>query len=170
MLDPALAAHTAQFAEIIRHFIRLKPRLKTVQPEDEEARRIIARLMASHPQGAAASSADFNLLYNVCVIFSQDPEPLTMGELSQALGVPLSTATRIVDWLVRNGYVERLADPGDRRVVRVALTETGQAMYQAGNEFIGRQAEAVLRRFTAAERADLVRLLDKLAQALEVET
>ncbi len=170
MPDAMLAAHTAQFAEIIRHFIRLRPHLKTVLPEDEEAVRLIAHLMESHPQGAVANSTDFDLLYSVCVICSEHRGPIAMGELSQALDVPLSTATRLVDWLVKSGYVARLADPGDRRVVRIALTETGQALHQAGNVLIKKQAEVLLRRFTTAEREELIRLLDKLAQALDDET
>lgn len=167
MPDSTFSTHTAQFVEIIRHFICLKSRLKTMMPEDEQAARIMARLRKSHPQGAAASSTDFDLLYNVGVIFSRHPEPLTMGELSQTLDVPLSTATRIVDWLVKNDFVARLSDPQDRRIVRVTLTDTGQSMYQAGNEMIRKRAEILLRPFTPTERENLVALLDKLVQALE---
>jgi len=41
-----------------------------------------------------------------------------MGELSKALDVPLSTATRIAD-CGQERYAERSPDPKDRRVVRV---------------------------------------------------
>jgi len=44
--------------------------------------------------------------------------------------VPFSTATRMVDWFVDNGYAQRLPDPEDRRVVRVALTDSGRELYQ----------------------------------------
>lgn len=36
------------------------------------------------------------------------------------------TVTSVVDTLVRDGYVERRRDPGDRRVVRLYLTEPGR--------------------------------------------
>jgi len=36
------------------------------------------------------------------------------------------TVTSVVDTLVRDGYVERRRDPGDRRVVRLHLTEVGR--------------------------------------------
>ena len=165
-----LPSHTTQFVEIIRHFIRLKSRLKTKLPDDAKTARVIAQLKKSHPQGAAASSADFDLLYNVGVIFSQHQEPITMGELSQTLAVPLSTATRIVDWLVKNDYVERRSDPEDRRIVRVTLTKTGQAIYQAGNELMRKRAELLLRPFTSSECENLMALLNKLIRALEDET
>ena len=36
------------------------------------------------------------------------------------------TVTSVVDTLVRDGYVERRRDPGDRRVVRLYLTDQGR--------------------------------------------
>jgi DNA-binding PadR family transcriptional regulator len=42
---------------------------------------------------------------------------------------PFSTATRTTDWLLNNGYVQRLTDPNDRRlVVCVELTEAGKEL------------------------------------------
>jgi DNA-binding MarR family transcriptional regulator len=167
--DPSLSIHTAQLAEIIRHCIRLKSRFRSVLPGDDEFNDIVARLVGSHPQGKAASTADFGLLFHVCIVLSGNKEAISMGELSQALDVPLSTATRIVDWLVKNDYVERLSDPRDRRVVRVTLTPTGRAMYQAGDKFIQSRVEALLQPFTVAEREDLVMLANKLIRAFENE-
>ena len=169
MPDPSFTVHTAQFTEIVRHFIRLKPRLKATLPEDENLARVKAHLEEAHLGGRAGSIADYDLLLNIGVILSRQQEPMTMGELSQALDVPLSTATRIVDWLVKNDYAKRLSDPDDRRIVRVALTETGQAMYRAANEFIQKRVERLLRPFTPEERENLVMLLRKLVKALEEE-
>ncbi len=56
---------------------------------------------------------------------------LRMRALSDMLGVNLSTMTGIVDRLIERGLVERRADPEDRRIVLVQLTE-------AGREEIGR--------------------------------
>jgi DNA-binding MarR family transcriptional regulator len=53
---------------------------------------------------------------------------LTMNALSQTIGVAGSTATRMVDQLVRKDLVARRNDPDDRRVVRVALTQRGQEL------------------------------------------
>jgi DNA-binding MarR family transcriptional regulator len=90
-----------------------------------------------------------------------------MGDLSRALNVPLSSATRVVDLLVKSSCVERLADPDDRRVVRVALTETGAAISRAVNSAIQRRAERMLRPFTPPERETLIVLLRKLVAGLE---
>ncbi|MBI3360084.1 MAG: MarR family transcriptional regulator [Chloroflexi bacterium] len=165
MPELSLTLHVSQITEIVRLFIRLKPRLKTMLPE--ELAREKARMDGLHPQGKAEGVADYALLYNVGVILSRQPESLTMGELSKALDVPLSTATRMVDWLVTGGYVKRLSDPEDRRIVRVALTETGREAYRTGDEFVRQRVEQLLRRFTPEERENLLVLLRKLVAAIE---
>jgi len=52
----------------------------------------------------------------------------TMGELAEGLKISTASATDIVQPLVELGYVKRSRDPGDRRVVRVSLTEEAQAL------------------------------------------
>ncbi len=50
---------------------------------------------------------------------------LPMKELSRKLGVAVSTMTRIIDVMVRNGLVKRKINPKDRRSVLVELTTKG---------------------------------------------
>lgn len=51
---------------------------------------------------------------------------VTMNELSERMNLDTSTMTRVVDTLVRNGYVTRHRSGEDRRVMIVSLTETGR--------------------------------------------
>ena len=51
---------------------------------------------------------------------------IRMRELARGLGGSLSNATVLVNRLVDQGLVERLADPQDRRVVLVRATEDGR--------------------------------------------
>jgi DNA-binding MarR family transcriptional regulator len=53
---------------------------------------------------------------------------MTMNELSVELGLSSSTMTRNVDILVRRGYLERVRDDNDRRLVFVQLTEPGKEL------------------------------------------
>ena len=161
MADPTLATHIDQAAAIVRDLVRLKPRLKLGLPPD------LARAQAQ--LDALRSAGDHNTLLQVGVALSSQQEPLSMGELSKALDVPLSTATRIADWWVKNGYAERSPDPKDRRVVRVALTKSGRDLLKAVNKLMRQRVEQVLRRFTPDERETLVVLLRKLVASLENE-
>ncbi len=109
--------NVAEFASLLRRLRRLKPFQKMILPEG--LAEVRTRLDETHPGGVAGSAADMELVYTVAVALTHQPEPVSMGELSRILNVPLSTATRIMDWLVKSGYAERLPDPQDRRVVRV---------------------------------------------------
>lgn len=59
-----------------------------------------------------------------------DSRPLPMSELSQRLGIAQSTATRVVENLVRDGLLERTRDEDDRRVVLIGLTGAGREIAQ----------------------------------------
>jgi len=64
-----------------------------------------------------------------CTLLACDgKERLTMNELSDELRLSSSTMTRNVDVLVRRGYLERVGDDVDRRLVFVRLTELGKEL------------------------------------------
>ena len=90
-----------------------------------------------------------------------------MGEFSNALSVPLSTATRIADWLVDNGYIQRLPDSDDRRVVRVALTDTGKGLFRAIDRYIRERMQQILSSLTVEERSILLTLVSKVVSGLK---
>jgi len=110
---------------------------------------------------------DRDVLYSISFVFSRQSEPITMGDLSRILGVPFSSATRMADWLVNNGYFQRLTDPDDRRVVRVELTEVGKEICRAMSDLLLERAEQFLHNFSVEERKELGRLLGKLVDNLE---
>ena len=53
----------------------------------------------------------------------------TQHDLARAVGIEGPTLTRHVDSLERDGLVTRRRDTGDRRAVRVELTEAGEALH-----------------------------------------
>ena len=91
--------------------------------------------------------------------------PLSVGEVADAVGVDQPRASRLVQQAVQMGLVQREADPDDARRTRVALTDAGTGLLRG---FRGERREAIdtaLATFTDGERADLARLLGKLADA-----
>jgi len=91
----------------------------------------------------------------------------TMGEVSQALSVPLSTATRVANWWVDNGYAQRLPDPDDRRVVRLTLTDHGLQFLDIIEKHMEETAEKILSCLTPEEKGILVTLSAKVASNLK---
>lgn len=91
--------------------------------------------------------------------------PLTVGEIADAVGVDQPRASRLVQQAVEAGLVRREADPDDARRTRVAATDAGRAIVRG---FRGERRDAIdsaLGGFTDTERAELARLLTKLADA-----
>src|SRR5262245_16025581 len=84
--------------------------------------RLLARLDAELQADHAISLPD----YEVLVHLSEAPaRQLRMAELADRLLLSPSGLTRRLDGLVRDGLVERLACPSDRRGSLAALTQTG---------------------------------------------
>ena len=110
---------------------------------------------------------DRDVFFTIGFVFSRQSMPLTMGDLSRILGVPFSTATRTVDWLVNNSYMQRLPDPEDRRVVRIELTAAGKELSGAMNDLLLESTEQLLHDFSLEERKEFGRLLGKLVDKLE---
>ena len=48
-----------------------------------------------------------------------------MTQLADSVNMPMSTATGVVSRLTKKGYVERLSDASNRRIVTVRLTQKG---------------------------------------------
>lgn len=53
---------------------------------------------------------------------------LSISQISEQMTDPRADVTRLLDRLVRDGFVEREPDEADRRVVRSHLTEKGAAL------------------------------------------
>jgi DNA-binding MarR family transcriptional regulator len=64
-------------------------------------------------------------IYNV-MKFVKREGPISMSAIAQALYYSKQNLTHIVDQLVKDGYVERIPQPSDRRVLNIAITDRGR--------------------------------------------
>jgi len=108
---------------------------------------------------------NYNLFYRISFNLSRVTN-MTMSELSHTLSVPFSTATRMVDWFVDNGYAQRLPDPEDRRVVRVALTDSGRELNQTIERYMVQHFRLMLSPLTVKEQNILLTIMEKVLSAL----
>lgn len=87
---------------------------------------------------------------------------LTIGELSNKIGLAFSTTTDLVDRMEKNKLVKRVRDEADRRVVRVRVLEEGISII---NEVIEKRQVylgEVFETFSAEETSQLNKLLSDL--------
>jgi DNA-binding MarR family transcriptional regulator len=151
--------------KLLQRIIHLRNNFKLIMPENIAA--IRKQIHESNLSGKGPEMNDASLFYTVGNILSRNKGPISMGKLSRDLDVPLSTATRTMDWLVNNGYAQRLADPKDRRIVRVELTEMGMEIYQAISTFMLEKVEQALNPLTLPERDIFITLLNKVLKGFE---
>ena len=74
------------------------------------------------------------VLYFISRHTQSDGAGLMISEISKMLNLTSPTITQHINSLEAQGLVERLADPGDRRVVRIRLTEEGNHFFQRMEE------------------------------------
>lgn len=149
-----------QFISLVQRFICLRPRL--IRAEH------IVRFKQKMDglKGKGAGPEDHSILFRVLILLAQSETPLTMSALSTELNVPMSTATRIVDWLVRGDMVERIRDANDRRVVRVGMSNNGRELYKTVMVYNKQRIAKLLKDFSAEEQQQLLNLMSKLFDSL----
>jgi MarR family 2-MHQ and catechol resistance regulon transcriptional repressor len=93
--------------------------------------------------------------------------PSRSQALAEALRLDKSTTTRVVDALVRKGYVERLPDPEDARAVSLRITREGRKLYEKINGELIEQQFDLLRDLDPRVRAGATELIQRLARAAQ---
>jgi len=156
--------YSSQITAVVHGFMQVWNRFESTL--SNELSQIQDSLLGMHPQRENQQNTNYELFYRACSSIYPEGN-ITMGEFSNALSVPLSTATRIADWLVDHGYIQRLADTDDRRVVRVALTNMGKELFQAIDRFIRQRMQQILSSLTAEERTSLLTLISKVVYGLK---
>jgi len=86
----------------------------------------------------------------------------SMGELCKIAHVKMPSMTEVVDRLVAEGFVERIRDTDDRRVVKVQLTDNGKKAH--GTILQSRETE-LMNIFGCLDEKDRARLLKSLRSA-----
>ena len=87
------------------------------------------------------------------------------ARLAERLAVAKPTLTAIADGLVAAGYARRETEPGDRRVVRLCLTESGHAAVERADAAYGQWLDQVLAQASAPEA--VLNALDGLNEAMD---
>jgi MarR family transcriptional regulator, 2-MHQ and catechol-resistance regulon repressor len=104
--------------------------------------------------------------FEVLVRLTRAPEGhLRLTDLAGSLMLSSSGTTRLVDRIEAAGLIERVACPGDRRVVHVGLTEQGEELLEAATPVHRRGIERQLGRLSTGELTDLCEALRRLTPA-----
>ena len=98
-----------------------------------------------------------------CVFRFIRDEGMRLTELAGLAGITKQSAGEMVDDLVNRGYVERVADPADRRAKLICLTERGKEAQAVGFELFAKVEERWADRYGTKSFAQLRQLLEEIA-------
>ena len=96
--------------------------------------------------------------------------PQRMKDISDYLMRGMPSATSMIDRLVKKGYVERVTDPSDRRVVLCRITEPGREMLDRFSRTGAVQFEAIAEAISDDEQNKIALALDILVDAMASQT
>jgi len=146
---------------LVQDFLQFLMKAQTMLPQ--ELTQLQKQLDELYPKHQPA--VKYDLFYRISRNLYRKSS-MTMGELSNALLIPISTATGMVDLLVNSGYAQRVSDPEDRRVVRVALTDSGRELHQTIENHLGQQIQRILSYLTEKEQNTFLAIIPKMLSAL----
>jgi DNA-binding MarR family transcriptional regulator len=93
--------------------------------------------------------------------------PLRLSALAERLFLDKSTTSRVVNTLVRKGYVEQRADATDGRAMLINATRQGQRLCARITTDLVDQQKQLLGDLAPEVRAGVVQVIQRLAQAAD---
>ena len=130
--------------------------------ELEEVGALAESLVASVARRHGLSHAALNAL----AIIEGNGAPIPAGAVGAQMHITTGTMTSVLDTLERNGYIERLSDPEDRRRVLVDVTPSAQALLDNLLPEVVQATTAALAGFSTKELDDFLDTLGRVRQAI----
>lgn len=87
----------------------------------------------------------------------------TLSEVAAFLGVSNAAVSKAVDRLVRRGLLSRATSYGDRRAVRLALTDEGESLLEKYEQATADTLDQVFGQFEPEKLRSATELLDRLS-------
>jgi DNA-binding MarR family transcriptional regulator len=88
--------------------------------------------------------------------------PLSMSELGKRQYISKPYMTILVDQLIQDGYVQRIPDAGDRRVINIAITAEGKRHLKQAASRYKETIKNMLSELDSQDLEDLCQSLEKL--------
>ena len=119
-----------------------------------DSARLLRRNFERRAHETGITRAQWSVLANL-----QRQEGLNQVQLADILDIEPITLARLLDRLESAGWVERRADPNDRRMRRLYLTDTARPLMSQFRRLADESIGVALAGFSDGERAQLLDLL-----------
>ncbi|TBR15005.1 MarR family transcriptional regulator [bacterium] len=94
---------------------------------------------------------------------------IKMTDLARFMNVTTAATTGIADRLVKSGYILRLSDPSDRRIIKIKITPKGSELVNKVHRQRRKTVMDIFSKISESDRQDYLRILAKVKEELHKE-
>ncbi|MFC1709557.1 MarR family winged helix-turn-helix transcriptional regulator [Candidatus Omnitrophota bacterium] len=142
--------------------------MASIDKEAKEFSALHARMITGI-KGSFLPSEDVTPQQMITILTISELKSCKVSVISKRMGVSPPVVTGLVDRLVANGYVARMRDSKDRRIVFVRLTKKGNTYVGKFKRAIQKKWKQILVHLTDEERTAYIKIMKKLMQVFEQE-
>jgi DNA-binding MarR family transcriptional regulator len=149
------------------------PRHRLLPPHHPSRADLLARLHLAGREGSTATVMFHTTLAATQGLSATETKaldvldregPLTAGDLAARTALAPPSVTGLIDRLERKGFARRVADPDDRRRVRVERSPEGLAALAPLFADFGAQVDALYAEFTDEELQTILRFMTEITR------
>ena len=132
----------------------------------------LGRAMGMHSvmfHNAVAEQLGLNITDHKCLDYILQKNGVTAGEIARVTGPTTGAVTGVIDRLVRAGFVQRQADPGDRRKVIVVPLPGRLPEICRLFEGLGHNMGRMMSRYSARESAVIIDFMKRAGEIMRQE-
>lgn len=153
-----MSQHLAPPLELFKSMDRLRKAWQDITPAPDISKSLYSVLMViSHAHLACVHGVEVKVVDD-CV---------SLTDLSLMLRQSLPVVSQRTRTLENLGYVYRVANPADRRVSRIGLTDSGKALVERAHVSLNSKLSGALHCYGDENVAALITMLDRLSGVLE---
>jgi DNA-binding MarR family transcriptional regulator len=108
----------------------------------------------------------FSMLRVEAIHLIEKEEP-TMKRVAEYLHIKAPSATSLIDGLVQVGYIKRVADSKDRRMVQLKITDKGKEYLKDGMRQMSEKIKEVLLKLKKDQIDNFIKIMEDINEAYE---
>lgn len=141
--------------------------IKTKKKIPLESRTIIHFMLVKNKINEATANAlrpfevseqQFNVLR---ILRGQKGKPANLSTLNERMITKMSNTTRLVDKLIKKGFVNRIICPTNRRKVEISITTEGEKVLNQMDKAMKKMEKSILKNISQTELEQLNELFNK---------
>ncbi len=126
----------------------------------------LPRLQLIRGAEADLTQREYDLLVMLAINLERDIQALSVTDLSNLLKITPAGVTHLLNPLEDLGYIARLSDPNDRRVVLIGLTDKGDALAEKLISQVQEKLIGLVHHLGEADSKELIHLMSKMIEFL----